>query len=68
VLTIASAGSGSFIISWPTNVLSTLHLQSSTSVIGPWSNVTATPTVVNGQFQVTSEPGVSDQFYRLISP
>jgi hypothetical protein len=67
-LTIATPAQGTYTISWPTGVLSTLHLQSSSSVVGPWSNVTNTPTTVNGQFQVTVSPGVSAQFYRLISP
>ncbi len=67
-LSIASPSAGSYVISWPTGVLSTLHLQSASSVAGPWSNVTNSPGVVNGSYQVTTSPGAAAQFYRLISP
>lgn len=67
-LTITRGAAGSVVVSWPVSVSSSFVLQQSTTVSGPWTDVTTTPTVVNGQNQVTLSPGTTTAFYRLVVP
>jgi hypothetical protein len=67
-LSIAQGTAGSVIVSWPASTSSSFGLQSSSSLAGPWSAVSTTPTIVNGQNQVTLTPGPAPGFYRLVVP
>jgi hypothetical protein len=68
LLSISNSGGGSITISWSAGVLPGFVLQQSPSLTGPWSNVSATPTVVGSQYQVVLTPGGSPQYYRLELP
>ncbi len=57
---------GTAVVSWAVSVSTLFTLQESDAVTGPWSNVTTTPTVVNGENQVTLTPSGNTAFYRLI--
>jgi hypothetical protein len=64
--TLAVNKSGAnLLISWPVSVSTLFVLQQSSSVTGPWANVGTTPTIVNGQNQV-SVPNSGAHFYRLM--
>ncbi len=67
-LSITRGASGTAIISWSASAPAAFGLQQSTSVTGTWSDVTATPQIVNSRFQVTLTPGPNSTFYRLKLP
>jgi hypothetical protein len=58
---------GNIIISWTTNAVAGVQLQTTSAlgVAASWSAVTNTPVVVGGQYQVSVPPAGSAQFYRL---
>jgi hypothetical protein len=64
-LALAKGAAGSVIVSWPVSVSSSFVLQESTTVNGPWTTVTTTPTVVNSQNEVTLTPGTTTAFFKL---
>src|ERR1051326_1674608 len=64
ILTVTRSGSN-ILLTWPVSVSTLFVLQQSSSVTGPWSNVGITPTIVNGQNQV-SVPNSGAEFYRLM--
>lgn len=57
---------GNVIISWPTNFTG-FTLQGATNLVPSvtWSNVSPSPSIVNGQYTVTNSPGGARKFYRL---
>ena len=65
VLYISLAGNGNITISWSAGTGLNYHLQQSASVTGPWTNVSTTPTLVNGYNQIVASPTGATQFYRL---
>jgi hypothetical protein len=67
-LSIARGAPGSVVVSWPSSASSLFELQQTTALNGTWSKVSATPTVVGSQYQVTLTPGTSAVFYRLVLP
>jgi hypothetical protein len=67
ILSLAASNS-SAVISWPISVATLFKLQASAVVTGPYTNVTATPTVANGENQVTVPATGSAQFFRLTVP
>ncbi|HEX4120953.1 MAG TPA: immunoglobulin domain-containing protein [Verrucomicrobiae bacterium] len=65
VMSVAHAAGGMLEISWPASVSTRLTLQQSDSLAGPWSNVGGA-TSVNGQYQLSIQPSLTAQFYRLM--
>jgi hypothetical protein len=65
ILSVKHAAAGSGVVSWPVSVSTLFALQQSASVQGPWTNVTATPVIVNSENQVTFTVGTGTAFYRL---
>jgi hypothetical protein len=65
-LTITASGSD-VILSWPTNAVG-FTLQSTTNFLSPasWATNSATPALVNGQYNVTNPITGAQKFYRLI--
>ena len=65
MLSLARSGSN-LIITWPTN-FSGFTLQSVTNLISSvtWSNVSPSPSIVNGQYTVTNALTGARRFYRL---
>jgi hypothetical protein len=68
VLSVAPGAAGSLVISWPLAVSTLFTLQTSGSLSGPWTPVNVTPTVLNGQNQVTVTTGTGSAFYTLLAP
>jgi hypothetical protein len=63
---ISASGNSHVTISWPANAdAPTFTLQSTTNLLGGWSNVTGTPTVANGLNNLTVPISQSQIFYRL---
>lgn len=67
VLAISVAGN-SATLNWSSGVATNLVLQQSSSLTGPWANVSGTPALVGGQYQMVVTPTISKQFFRLSSP
>jgi hypothetical protein len=67
-LTIAAGAGGTFLIAWPSTTASSYVLQQSSSLTGPWANVTTTPTQANGNYQVSVTATAGPEFFRLLSP
>jgi hypothetical protein len=67
-LTIATGPGGTFLIAWPSTTASSYVLQQSSSLTGPWANVTTTPMQANGNYQVSVTATAGAQFFRLLSP
>jgi len=67
-LAVAPGAAGAVLISWPTTAASSFALQQSSSLVGPWANVTNMLTQVGGRNQVSVTASASAQFYRLMSP
>ena len=66
ILSVArGATPGTVVVSWPVSVSTLFKLQQSSAAPGPYSNVSATPVVVNGQNQVTLTAAAGATFYRL---
>ncbi len=66
-LSIVASNAGTVVL-WPTNSVG-FALQESQGAIGSgWTNVTASPFVVNGQNQLEVSPASDKHFYRLIGP
>jgi hypothetical protein len=67
-LSVARGTPGSLVISWPGSVSTSYGLEQSTTVNGPWSAVTTTPSLINSQYRViiTPTPGTHSAFYRLM--
>jgi hypothetical protein len=65
ILSIASGTNGTMVITWPATVSSLYSLTRSSSVVGPWSNVSAQPVLTNGVYQTTVTSSGSAQFYQL---
>jgi hypothetical protein len=64
--TIAVNQSGAnLLITWPVSVSTLFVLQQSSSITGPWANLGTSPTIVNGQNQI-SVPNSGTKFYRLM--
>jgi hypothetical protein len=59
---------GNVLVSWPTNGMAGVQLQTTTALgaAASWTTVTNSPVIVNGQYQVSVPPTGSAQFYRLI--
>jgi hypothetical protein len=53
-------------LSWPVGVSTFFVPQQSPSLTGPWTNIGLSPTIVNGQNQVTVPAPAAVQFYRLV--
>jgi hypothetical protein len=68
VLSIAKGPSDTVLITWPSSTATAYVLQQSSSLSGPWANVTATPTQVGDNYQISFTATPSDQFFRLESP
>ncbi|MGO9200355.1 MAG: LamG-like jellyroll fold domain-containing protein [Limisphaerales bacterium] len=64
VLSVANNGAKA-LISWPATVATFFVLEQSSSLAGPWSNVSTSPVVLNGQNQVSVTSSNTAQFYRL---
>jgi len=64
VLSVVPSGHSAMIL-WPVTVSTLFELQQAPTVLGPWTAVTATPTVANGQNQVIVNAAGTAQFYRL---
>ncbi len=66
MLSLALSG-GSIIITWPTN-FNGFTLQSASNLISSvtWSNVSPSPSIVNGQYTVTNGLTGARKFYRLM--
>ncbi len=65
-LQISAAGPHQIALTWPANATAAgFTLQSATSVLGPWSSVSGTPTVANGLNVLTVSQSQSRIFYRL---
>jgi hypothetical protein len=67
VLSIVNSGGGSYTLSWSGAAATNLVLQQSSSLTGPWTNVSATPVLVGNQYQVTTTSTEDIQFFRLSS-
>jgi hypothetical protein len=68
ILSIAKGTGGAILITWPSTTATTYVLQQSSSLIGPWANITTTPSQVNGNNQISVTAPPSTQFFRLKSP
>jgi hypothetical protein len=68
VLSIVNSGGGNSTLSWSGGVLTNMVLQQSSSLSGPWANVSPTPTLVGNNYQVVVTPAGSTKFFRLFSP
>lgn len=67
VLSIVKSGASSYTLSWPGGAATNLVLQQSSSLTGPWVNVSATPVLVGSQYQVMTTSTSDTQFFRLSS-
>jgi hypothetical protein len=66
-LTAQKAVGGGLVFTWP--VGEDIVLQENANLAGTnWVNVTNTPTIVNGNDQVTLNPGATNLFFRLAIP
>ncbi len=66
-LTAQKAGGAGLVFTWP--VGEGIVLQASTNLAGAnWVNVTNTPAIVDGNNQVTVNPGATNEFFRLALP
>ncbi len=68
VLSVARGAAGTLVVSWSISVATKYGLQQAPSLTGPWSNVDATPVVVDSQYEVTTSLGTGTVFYRLAAP
>ncbi len=66
-VSVQSTATNSVLLSW-TPSYSGFVLQSADNPSGPWQNVTAPVTAVDGQYQVTTPLSAGARFYRLILP
>jgi hypothetical protein len=67
VLSVASS-SGTAVITWPVSVSTLFQLQKSTTITGPYTSVGTSPTIVNGNNQITVPETGTSQFFRLVLP
>jgi hypothetical protein len=67
-LSAAPGAARTLVLSWPLTVSTLFTLQTSSSPTGPWTSANATPTLVNGQNQVTVPIGTGKAFYTLVAP
>ncbi len=65
-LSVSKGAAGAVNVTWPISVATQFTLQSSANLLGPWSNVSATPVVANGKNEVTLPTGGSATFFRLV--
>jgi hypothetical protein len=52
------------VVTWPTNAVGFV-LESTGVLLTPWSTVTTTPVIINGQNTVTNTTGNGNEFFRL---
>ncbi len=67
-LSIGSGPSGTVLVTWPLTTPAGFVLEASSSVTGPWANVTTTPTQVNGNYQISVTASGTAQFFQLVAP
>ena len=67
VLVIANTSPTTCTLSWSGGVLTNQVLQASSSLGGPWANVSTIPVLVGNQYQVVITSGGGSQFFRLVS-
>jgi hypothetical protein len=65
ILSVTHRPPGSVVVSWPVSVSTLFGLQQSTTLQGPWTNLTASPVIVNSENQVALPLGAGTVFYRL---
>ncbi len=63
-ISVATQPNGSMSLTWPTNIICHLQVQTNSVVGGNWSDVTGT----TNPFVVTPDPNQGAVFYRLASP
>jgi beta-glucanase (GH16 family) len=63
-ISVATQPNGSMTLSWPTNIVCHLQVQTNSMVGGNWSDITGT----TNPFVVTPDPNQGAVFYRLASP
>ena len=63
-ISVASPSNGNFTLSWPTNIVCHLQVQTNSPVGGNWSDLPGT----TSPYVVTPDPNQSAVFYRLASP
>jgi hypothetical protein len=64
MLQISPASSNHVTLTWPANATG-FTLQSATSLLGTWSAVSGTPTVINGLNTLVVPLSLSQTYYRL---
>jgi len=63
-ISVATQANGSFTLSWPTNIVCHLQVQTNSIVSGNWSDLPVT----TSPYVVTPDPTQTAVFYRLASP
>jgi len=63
-LSVATQSNGSMTLSWPTNIVCHLQVQTNSLVGGNWTDLPGT----TSPYGVTPDPNQSAVFYRLVSP
>lgn len=63
-----TVSSSNLLLSWPTNAVGYQPQENSNLAATNWNTITTTPTVTNGQNQITILPTNSQSFFRLYKP